>query len=366
MARVLTAIVSDLHVASTMPDFELATRPEVRERLVHALEPADQVVVLGDLVEMRERPLADALEAARPVLESLAAACAGKRVVITPGNHDYQLAEPWLGRERLDGRPPAVEAEWPVAPGDGVAGRIAEWMPDSELVVAYPGFRPRPDVYATHGHYLDLHLTVPRLESIVISVAGLVMGRRREACHTVADYEAVVGPLYALLYGIAQGASAGTLARGGRLSRAVWERASDSDGRRMSRLLLGRVTIPGAVALINRTGLGPFQPDISGAELRRAGLLAMAAVIESLGVQADHVVFGHTHRPGPLPGDQPSEWLTSGGARLWNTGSWLWEPALMQPGGANAYRPGTVLYLRDEGPPELTDALGDLALPARG
>ncbi|MFN2616303.1 MAG: metallophosphoesterase [Thermoleophilaceae bacterium] len=361
MARVLTAIVSDLHVASTMEGFDLASRPEVRERLLPVLDDADQVVLLGDLVELRERPLLEALETARPLLQAIGERTAGKRVLITPGNHDHQLAEPWLERARLAGTPLGIESEWPVRPSDGIAGRIAEWMPDSELVVAYPGFRPRPDVYVTHGHYLDLHLTVPRLESIVVSLVGRATGRRRAACRAPDDYEAVVGPLYALLYGIAQGASAGTLARGGSLSRRVWERASDRDGRhRVSRLLLGRVTIPGAVAALNGLGLGPFRPDISGAELRRAGLRAIGTVTDSLGVSAEHVIFGHTHRPGPLPGDEPSDWSTPGGARLWNTGSWLWEPALMQSEGPSPYRPGTVLYLRDEGPPELTNALEGL------
>ena len=362
MAHVLIAIASDLHIASTIQGYDLASRPEVGDRLVRALEPADQVVLLGDLVELRERPVLEALDRARPLLQAIGEASAGKRVVITPGNHDYQLAEPWLQRERLAGRRLPVEAEWPVERSDGVAGRIAEWMPESDLVVAYPGFRPRPDVYATHGHYLDLHLTVPRLESLVVSLVGLATGRRRPACRAVEDYEAVVGPLYSLLYGIAQGARAGTLARGGRLSRSVWELASDRNGRPVSRLLLGRVTIPGAVAILNRTGLGPFRPDISGAELRRAGLRAIEAVIKSLGIEAEHVIFGHTHRPGPLPGDDVSEWRTATAGRLWNAGSWLWEPALMQRDGPSPYRPGTVVYLRDEGPPELTNLLEELEL----
>ena len=358
----LTAIVSDLHVASTMQAYDLARRPEVGEHLVGALEPADQVVLLGDLVELRERPLLDALEQARPLLQAIGEVSGGKRVVLTPGNHDYQLADPWLQRERLAGGPLPVEAEWPVDRSDGVAGRIAEWMPDSELVVAYPGFRPRPDVYAGHGHYLDVHLTVPRLESLAVSLVGRATGRRRPACRTVDDYEAVVGPLYALLYAIAQGASAGTLSRGGRLSRTVWARASDRNGRPISRLLLGRVTIPGAVSILNRTGLGPFRPDISGAELRRAGLRAITAVVDSLGIEAEHVIFGHTHRPGPLPADDASDWRTPAGARLWNTGSWLWEPALMERDGPSPYRPGTVAYLRDEGPPELTNVLEGVEL----
>src|SRR5205085_8932809 len=129
---------------STMQGYDLARRPEVGERLVRALEPADQVVLLGDVVELRERPVLDALEQARPLLQAIGEASAGKRVVLTPGNHDHQLAEPWLQRERLAGGPLPVEAEWPVQGSEGVAARIAEWMPNSELVVAYPGFHPRP------------------------------------------------------------------------------------------------------------------------------------------------------------------------------------------------------------------------------
>ena len=30
--------------------------------------------------------------------------------------------------------------------------------------LAYPGVWLRPDVYATHGHYVDLHITVPSFE----------------------------------------------------------------------------------------------------------------------------------------------------------------------------------------------------------
>ena len=82
------------------------------------------------MVELRERPLAEALEVSRPVFEELGRAMAGRPVVLVPGNHDHALAEPWLARLRLAGEELPAEAEWPVEPGDGAAGRIAEWMPD--------------------------------------------------------------------------------------------------------------------------------------------------------------------------------------------------------------------------------------------
>ena len=95
------------------------------------------------------------------------------------------------------------------------------------------------------------------------------------------------------------------------------------------RFLLGRVTIPGAVAALNGLGLGPFRATLTGEELRRAGLLAMARVAEVLAPGAEHVIFGHTHRPGPLAGDEQAEWTTLSGTRLWNTGSWLYESAFV-------------------------------------
>ena len=55
-----------------------------------------------------------------------------------------------------------------------------------------------------------------------------------------------------------------------------------------------------------------------GAERARSrfmpGMRAMAHVVETLGIEADHVLFGHLHHPG--------EWTTHGGTRLVNTGTW--------------------------------------------
>ena len=175
MPGMRTAVVSDLHLGG-LADADVARAGEPLEALVAAVADADRLVLLGDIVELRERPLAEALEVSRPVLEALGRALAGRQVVIVPGNHDHALSEPWLARLRLDGERLPSATEWQVTRGDGAAGRIAEWMPDCEVTLSYPGLRLRPDVYATHGHYLDLHLTVPRLESIAASGMGRLTG----------------------------------------------------------------------------------------------------------------------------------------------------------------------------------------------
>ena len=388
--RVRTAVVSDLHLG-VLAASDVAREGKPLEALAEAVAGADRLVLLGDIVELRERPLAQALETARPLLEAVGRAMAGRPVVLVPGNHDHALAEPWLARLRLNGERLPNEAEWPVGPEDGPAGRIAAWMPDSEVTLAYPGLWLRPDVYATHGHYLDLHLTVPRLESIAASAMGRLtkLGRTVESA---ADYETILGPMYAFYAGLAQGASARALARGSSFSRTVWKRASDGRAPDMppgirrrrarrrtagcrarprerrratrdrataaaTRFLLGRVTIPGAVAALNAVGLGPFRATLTGEELRRSGLEAMGRVAGVLAPGAEHVIFGHTHRPGPLPADDLGEWAAPSGARLWNSGSWLHEGAFLRNGRDSPYWPGTVLTLEDDGPPRVENVL---------
>jgi predicted phosphodiesterase len=349
----LTTVVSDLHLGA-LAGSDVAREDVRRGRLMEALSGADRIVLLGDALELRQRPLADLLQLVRPFFEALGVAAAGRRVVLVPGNHDHALAEPWLSRLRLEGETLEPESEWPVEPGDGAAGRIAAWMPEAEVTLAYPGIRLRRDVYATHGHYLDLHLTVPRLESIGAAVMGRLTGRGRD-CDTAADYESALAPMYAFLAGLAQGAAPTVLDRGGRASRSVWQRVNGDAG--LGRLLLGRLAIPGGVAALNRLRLGPFKPELSGEELRRSGLLAMGRVAEALAPDADHVVFGHTHRPGPLPADDPAEWRSPSGIHLWNSGNWFHEPAFVRANERSPYLPGTVLWLGDSGPPRIDRVL---------
>jgi hypothetical protein len=130
---------------------------------------------------------------------------------------------------------------------------------------------------------------------------------------------------------------------------------------------------PLAVAALNRAGLGPLRAEISGTELRRAGLRAMAEVAERVGLGEAYVVFGHTHRAGPLARDDAREWrgararaggsATDGdgsGARLVNAGCWTYEPMFLSGSpGESPYWPGTCVRVEDSGPPVLERLLSE-------
>ena len=71
-----------------------------------------------------------------------------------------------------------------------------------------------------------------------------------------------------------------------------------------------------------------------------------------LPITAPYLVFGHTHRAGPLPGDDPAEWRTAAGGRLINSGCWVHEPAFGDDG---PYRVGFAVTVGDSGPPALVN-----------
>ena len=75
-----------------------------------------------------------------------------------------------------------------------------------------------------------------------------------------------------------------------------------------------------------------------------------------------YVVFGHTHRAGPLPGDEESEWVGRSGARLVNCGSWAYSPTfLTRRQGESPYWPGSCVLVQDSGPPVVVRLLQELS-----
>jgi len=357
-----TALISDLHLG-TLPGNDLLRVPAMRERLFQATADADRLVILGDLAELREAPVGQSLEAVYEFADHLNEAFAGRQVVIAAGNHDHPLVAGWLESRRLRPSPQSLPVDSCVkAPRSGPLGTIVRRMPDCEVMLAYPGLRVRDDVYATHGHYLDLHMTVPTLETIALSVFARIEGHEPDELSTPDEYEAVLAPIYALVYSAVQGRprSARPLASGA--SVRLWGRMhpdTDALPARARAIALRRGLIPAATAVLNAAGLGPFGAEVSGRELRRAGIAAMCRVIERLRIDADWVVYGHTHRAGPLPGE--GEWRAPTGARLVNTGSWTWAPQLAGgTEGEGPYWPGNVVIVDDDGPPRLVRVLADL------
>lgn len=349
----LTAIVSDLHLGKAAGR-DLLRSPATRARLFERIAGADRLVLLGDVVELREGPIAAAMRTAQPFFEELDSAWAGKPVTLLCGNHDYQLAAPLLERTALDGGPDTLGVEntdKPLADADTPTGRIAGWLGQTDFTLAYPGLWVRPDVYATHGHYLDWHGTVPTIEVMAIGLAQRVVARkpRIQERMTPADYEAALAPVYELAYTLAQSSRNGRQLAGGGRSVDTWERLTRPGlGAKATR----GAAIPAAVAALNKLGLGPFKSELSAVELRRAGLRSIAAAIAAQGIEADHVVFGHTHRSGPWPKDDGSGWRLHNGGRLWNSGSWVNEPAFLGAEPTESpYFPGVVVWVDDDGPP---------------
>ena len=114
--------VSDLHLGiHTRAD--LLRRPEAQGRLFEAIAGADEVVLLGDAIELRDGSLAESLERALPFFEALGAALGGRRLTIVPGNHDHRLAEDALRRAGRLG----LEQRFEVRPGDALDPCCARW-----------------------------------------------------------------------------------------------------------------------------------------------------------------------------------------------------------------------------------------------
>jgi hypothetical protein len=319
-------------------------------------------VLLGDTLELRHGPQREVLAAAEPALAALGEALGPDReLVLVPGNHDHPVLATWLA-ERGDGRRPAplrLEERADVA-SSAVLARIGELAGahGARFTVAYPGIWLRDDVYATHGHQLDRLITIPTLERLAAGAMGRVVGRLPPRAEPD-DFEAALVPVYAWMHAVAQTKSPGWSASRQTASADMWETLSGT-GRRTLRGRAAAAAFPAAVGVLNRMGFGPLRPRLSSGELRRAGLRAMGEVVARLDVDAAHVVFGHTHRAGPLPGDDPAEWRAPNGARLHNAGCWIDEPVFTTADPDGPYSGGRVLVIEDEGPPRL-ERVSDLS-----
>jgi predicted phosphodiesterase len=351
MPPVVTAVLSDLHLG-TRSRADVLRRPNIQEILFDALDPADEIVLLGDVVELREQPLRDVLTIARPFFQAMGEALPGKRITLLAGNHDHRLVAEWLEELRLDDKPLALEQRTS-AQTSRIARELAAQMPKNELELAYPGIWLRPGTYAHHGHYIDSHMTIPRLESIAVSATARMTGGLPLGPRSPDDYEAAITPLYAFTYALAQGSSRARRVLGMDLSRKVWERIDTRHDLRSR--ALRNVAIPSAVWALNRAGIGPFEARLTGRTLRNAGLQAMSDLMAAMEIDAREMVYGHTHRPGPLARDDGT-WNSG----FYNTGSWLYEPNLLQTTAAESpYWPGTVLFIEDDDPPRLESLLLD-------
>jgi Calcineurin-like phosphoesterase len=316
-----TLVISDLHLGNRRRLSVLTRRPAL-ERLLDALDGCERLVLLGDVVELLEVPVADGMAVAEPVLRAIGARLGREReVVLVPGNHDRIVIAPWL---RAHG--PELRPETAVPPdASPLLARIAGWLAPARVSVRYPGVWLPERVWATHGHYLDLHL----FPVGAWGVARGVLHPLPRAGATPNDYERARRPQLSPL-----------LRRFPRPLAALAEYLAE----------LGRAaTMPRLRRRVLHPRIAPLTATVLSVQMRRHALPSLARVVSLLSIEADAVIFGHVHRLGPLADDDPEQWRSPGGGpRLLNSGSWLYEPLLVHHAAPpHPYWPGGAIALED-------------------
>lgn len=321
-----TLVISDLHLGSR-GGRDVLRRPAALDRLCAALEGIDRLVLLGDTVELAEGRPEAAISEAEPVLRAMGEALgADRQVVMVPGNHDHALVRPWLRELREAGKSLGTSARVPMRTSRDLQ-RISRWLRPARLQVRYPGADLGDGIWAHHGHYLDRH--VVRRPEITADATPL-------------SYERAVGTSIADLTASLPPALVKRVQRAGRLARGA-----------------GAAARPFVAGLPGADVLAPFTASTLDFQFRRAGLPAMEAVTAQLAVDAKHVVFGHLHRLGPLPPDDPDPWFTDE-RQQWNSGSWVYEPMLLSRAAPpHPYWPGGALQI-DDGAITVIGLLDDL------
>jgi predicted phosphodiesterase len=334
-----TLVVSDLHLGARLRR-DVLRAPEALDALLEALDGVDRLVLLGDVVELLERRPGRAMETAEPVLRAIGARLgAGSEAILVPGNHDAPLVRPWL---RAHPEMLAVDARIP-PDATPMLARIADWLAPAAVRVHYPGVWLSDGVYATHGHYLDRHL-LP--ESAYGIARGLLGPSLRDGALPI-DYELPRGPSLTRLEAL--------LTRW--LPRPLAALADDAAE------YLRAATMPGLPRRLRSRRFAPLAAMLLGLQMQRASIPALAGVVHRLGIDADWVIFGHVHRAGPLPGDDPRRWQGPGGRpRIANTGAWTYEPLLIHRAAAppHPYWPGGAIVLEDGGAPQAIGLLDHL------
>jgi UDP-2,3-diacylglucosamine pyrophosphatase LpxH len=331
---VRTLVLSDLHIGSRL-GHDVLTRPEPLRRLLGTLREVDRLVLLGDILELMEGRATQAMSIAEPILRAVGKRLEpGAEVVIVPGNHDRPLVRGWVRQRRAE-----LEVDTVIPPdATSTLARLASWFEPARVSVHYPGVWLTERIWATHGHYLDGHL-LPRS---AFGVTRGLLGRLPRDHASPPDYE-----------------------RGRRPSTTRFSRWLPRPAAAMLEDLaeLARAsTMPQVRRHLLREQTAPVNSRLLSLQMRRASIPALARVVHRLGVDADWVVFGHVHRLGPLAEDDPADWMgPDGHLRLLNTGSWLYEPALVHRASPpHPYWPGGSVVIEDGQDPRAVNLLDEL------
>ena len=325
-----TLVISDLHLGMRHQR-DVLRRPAPLAVLLDALADVERLVLLGDVVELSEHNPEDALAVAEPVLRALGRRLGPDReVILVPGNHDRRFLAPWI---QAIGTRLSVDSSAPLDATPELDA-VSSWLAPAQVSARYPGVWLSERVWATHGHYLNRDLG-PAWS------LGITRGRLGRLSHEAArpiDYEPAGGRSLRSAHEAISGALPEPLAE-----------AADRLG-----VLARAATMAKASRRLMRPELARANSGLLRLQTKVASIPALIHVAQCLGIDADYVVFGHVHRLGPLPGDDEVDWEGAGGKpRIVNTGSWIYEPLLVQDATPpHPYWPGGAAILVDETDPQ--------------
>ena len=338
-----TLVISDLHLGSLL-DRDVLRRPQALAILESRVAQMDRLVLLGDTLELLEGRPEAAREAARPVLTTLGQALGSSgQVIVVPGNHDHALIRNWLSQRLEDAKPLRLSTQVPRGASE-LLDELCGWLAPAKVEVRYPGVWLGEGIFAMHGHYGDRH---------VLGALAWWGGDEPPEQLSVSDYERAPGADSGALTEAVASAIPDQLADGLELGAGLLRQVM-LRGLPVAAKLPGAANVAAAAALVVEQGIH-----------RRAFLPAIAEVSERLDIPAETVIFGHIHRRGPLSDDPEGMWTPAGasGPKLLNSGSWVYDSALVRPPGAgqNGYRPGGAVIVEDGKAPRSVDLLSGVA-----
>jgi UDP-2,3-diacylglucosamine pyrophosphatase LpxH len=329
---VRTLVISDLHIGQPGGTAVLE-RPKPLQILTETLAGFDRLVLLGDTIEMTEGSWSHSALTAAPILRRLGQSIG--KIVFLPGNHDHRLIQSWV---QSQGRNLDREAIVPHDASPELAELIG-WLQSggAEVEVRYPGVWLSEKIWATHGHYLNHYLRPT-------ASVGLFTKEQRSRPPASARPDQFEHIVY---------------------DEQKPELAEGQPPRRWHDKLIPKRIAPvlsWALDLqVRRHALPAFGQvaaalDVAGRTGDRRGLAA---------TRAEHAIFGHIHRFGPLPLDNPREWRTTPNSgidlQLLNTGSWRYEPVLVSGSDQqHPYWPGGSIQIGEDGVPHPVNLLAGL------
>ncbi|MDO9353696.1 MAG: metallophosphoesterase [Solirubrobacteraceae bacterium] len=346
-----TLLISDLHLGGRLnTDVLRAAKP--RAVLKERLAEVDRLILLGDILEFRHCPQRDALREGLPILADLGEALKkGTEVVLVPGNHDWSFLERWNAHRASSDDPSVLGLDDSISAYDASeAASAVEQALGTKIEFRYPGLWVEDGVYATHGHYLDVHALLPTVERLGAGALQRLSGEMVPLAAKPADYERVLAPWYAFIGASVERLSVANSTRRATTGARAYERLKS----RSPQARAFGIGLRAGVAALNATGIGPLSAELSGQAMIASAMHAIDEVDARLNLGADHLIFGHCHRPGPLPNDDVDAWLTRVGTKLHNTGNWVYEPRFQRSLGSDgAYWPGTGVIVEPGKPPRV-------------